>query len=37
MLREEREEVSPFVCPCQKYYRRRLISLEGDAKEDQDQ
>jgi hypothetical protein len=32
--REEREKVSPFVCPCQKYYRRRLISLEGDAEED---
>jgi hypothetical protein len=37
VLREEwkeREAVSPFVCPCQKYYRHRLISLEGDADED---
>jgi hypothetical protein len=33
VLLEEREEVSPFVCPCQKYYRRHLISLEGDAEE----
>ena len=32
--RKEREEVSPFVCPYQKYYHRRPISLEGDAEEE---
>ena len=37
MLREEREEQSPFIFPCKEYYHRDLISLEGGTEEDLDQ